>query len=150
MTHLSFHCNQRANINTMHASFSWLRVEERLTASLLVFIRNIHVLGIPNCLHSQLTHSTDTHTYTTRYATRGLFTVPRSQTNSRKHTLLYRAMRAQNSLPSYIVLVNRKPGFKKQIKQHLMGQRLSPMWPSRCVIVLTCDLVVVYMYRHVT
>ena len=33
---LALQCNQRANMNTMHASLSWLRVEERLTASLLV------------------------------------------------------------------------------------------------------------------
>ena len=39
---LSLHCNQRANINSMDASLSWLRVEERLTASRLLFIRNIH------------------------------------------------------------------------------------------------------------
>jgi hypothetical protein len=32
---LALHCNQRADINTMHTSLSWLRVEERLTASLL-------------------------------------------------------------------------------------------------------------------
>ena len=57
---LALHCNQRDIINTMHASLSWLRVEERLTVSLLVFIRN-NVLGIRNCLHSQLTHSSDTH-----------------------------------------------------------------------------------------
>ena len=74
-------CNQKVDINNMHASLSWLRVEERLTASLLVFIRNINVLNIPNCLHSQLTHSSDTHTYPTSHATRGLFTVPKSRTN---------------------------------------------------------------------
>jgi hypothetical protein len=56
----------------MDASVSWLRVEERLTASLLLFIRNINALKIPNSLHSQLTHSSDTHTYPTRHATRGL------------------------------------------------------------------------------
>ena len=59
----ALHCNQRADSNTMHVSLSWLRVEERLTASLLLFIRN-NVLEIPNCLHSQLTHSTDKHTLT--------------------------------------------------------------------------------------
>ncbi|XP_045546557.1 uncharacterized protein isoform X1 [Salmo salar] len=48
----ALNCNQRADINTMHASLSWLRVEERLTASLLIFIRNMNVLKIPNCLHS--------------------------------------------------------------------------------------------------
>jgi hypothetical protein len=58
---LALHCNQRANINTMHSSLYCLKVEERLTASLLVFIRNIDVLEITSCLHSQFTHSTDTH-----------------------------------------------------------------------------------------
>ena len=60
---LALHCDQRADINTMHASLSWLRVEERLTASLLVYIRN-NGLEIPNSLSSQLLHSTDTHTHT--------------------------------------------------------------------------------------
>ena len=44
-TRRALHCNQRANINTMHARCSWLRVEERLTESLLVFIRKITVFG---------------------------------------------------------------------------------------------------------
>lgn len=47
--------------------------EESLNASILVFIRNINVLEIPNGLHSQLTHSTDTHTYTTRHATNQIY-----------------------------------------------------------------------------
>jgi hypothetical protein len=58
----ALHCSQKANINTMHDSLSWLRVEERLTALRLVFIRNMNVLEIPNCLHSQLTYSTHTLT----------------------------------------------------------------------------------------
>ena len=92
---LALHCNQRADINTIHASLSWLRVEERLTAS-LICIRNIHVLKIPNSFHSQLTHSSDTHIYPTRHATRGLFTVPKSRTNSRKRAVFYRAIIAWN------------------------------------------------------
>ena len=88
---LALHRNQRADKNTMHASVSWLRVEERLAVSLLFFIRN-NVLKIPNCLHSQLTHNSDTHTYPTRHVTWGLFTVPKFRTNSRKHTVLYRVI----------------------------------------------------------
>jgi hypothetical protein len=76
---LALHCNQGANINTMHASLSWLTVEEILTETL--FIRNI-VLEIPKRLHRQLTHSTDTYTYPTM----GLFTVPRPRTNGRKQS----------------------------------------------------------------
>ena len=120
---LALHCNQRADINTMHASLSWLRVEERLTASLL-FIKNIHVLKIQKCLHSQFTHSSDTHTYPTRHVTRGLFTVPKSRTNSRKRTVLYRAIISWNSIASHIAQMNSKPGFEKQIKLHLKASLL--------------------------
>ena len=55
--HDTLHDNQRADINTMHASLSSLRVEERLIASLLVFIINIYALEIPNCLQTALTHT---------------------------------------------------------------------------------------------
>ena len=95
---LALHCNQRADINTMYASLSWLRVEGRLTASLILFIRNINVLKIPNGLHSQLTRN--------------------SRTNS-KRTVLYRAIIAWNFLPSHIAQKNSKPGLTKLIKQHL-------------------------------
>jgi hypothetical protein len=131
------HCNQRTNINTMHASLSWLKVGERLTATLL-FIRNT-VLKNPNCLHGQHTHCSDTHTYPTRHATRGLITVPKSRTNARKHTVLYRAMIAWNSLSSQIAQVNSKPGIKRQ---HFMAQLLSPIWPRYCVCMYWCRLCV--------
>jgi hypothetical protein len=50
---------------------------------------------------------------------RGLFTVPKSRTNSRKHTVLYRALIAWNFLPSHIAQINSKLGLKKkQIKEH--------------------------------
>ena len=145
---MDLHCNQRTDINTMHASLSRLGVEERLTASLLLFIRNINVLKIPICLPSQLTHSSDTHTNPTRHATRGLFTVPKSRTNSRKCTVLYKAIIAWNSIPSHIAQINSKPGFKKQIKQHLMAQRLSPIWPRYfvrmyCIVPLQKQIYVV-------
>ena len=120
----ALHYSQRADINAMLASLSWPRVEERLTASLFIFIRNINVLKITNCLHSKLTHSSETHTYRTRHATRGLFTAPISRTNSRKHTVLSFAW---NFLPPHIAQMNSTPGFKKQTKQHLVAQRLSPI-----------------------
>jgi hypothetical protein len=47
---------------------------KRLTSSLLVFVRGIDKLNAPSCLLELLAHSTDTHAYPTRHATRGLFT----------------------------------------------------------------------------
>jgi hypothetical protein len=85
---LALHCNQRDDMNTMHASLYW---------------------------HSQLTHSSVTHIYPSRHATRGLFTVPKSRTNSRKPTVLYRGIIALNSVPSHIAQMNR-PSLKKTDK----------------------------------
>jgi hypothetical protein len=36
---LALECTHRANINNMHVNLPWLKVEERLTSSLLVFVR---------------------------------------------------------------------------------------------------------------
>ena len=67
---------QKANINNMHVNLSWLKVEERLTSSILSFMRGIDTLNAPSCLSTLLAHSADTHAYPTRHVTRGLFTVP--------------------------------------------------------------------------
>ena len=47
VAHFALNCNQKADINTMHASLSWLIVEERLTASLSCIVN----------LHTALTHT---------------------------------------------------------------------------------------------
>ena len=73
---LTLGCTQRANINNMHFNLSWLKVAERLTSSLLVFMRVIDMLNALSCLLELLVHSSDTHAYPTRHVTRGLFTVP--------------------------------------------------------------------------
>jgi hypothetical protein len=78
---LALHCNQRADINTMHGSLSWLRVEERLTASFLLFYKKQCVEN-PNFLHSQLTHSSDTHTHQTCH--QGSFHSPQIQDKFKK------------------------------------------------------------------
>ena len=41
---------QRANIHNMHVNLSWHKVEERLTSSLLVFMRGIDMLNAPSSL----------------------------------------------------------------------------------------------------
>jgi hypothetical protein len=48
---------QRANINSMHVGLSWLKVEERLTSSLLVFVRSVDMQYAPRCQFKILAHS---------------------------------------------------------------------------------------------
>ena len=96
----------------MHVKLSWLKVAERLSASLLAFVRNMNEEKIPNCLYSQLTFSSNTHKYSTRHATRGLFKVPRARTQSMQRTVLYRGMVAWNSLPAEIAKAHNKSSFK--------------------------------------
>jgi hypothetical protein len=82
-------------------------VEERLTSSLLVFVRGVDKLKVPS-----------THVYPTRHATRGLFTVPKSRTDYRR-----RAMTTWNFIPHQVADASNRIRFKKQVKIHLMEQR---------------------------
>ena len=50
---IALRCTQTESVSNMHVSPSWLKVEERLTASLLIFVRGIDVLKVPNCLFKQ-------------------------------------------------------------------------------------------------
>ena len=94
---LALECTQSANINDIHVNLSWLKVEERLTSSLLVFVRGM--LNAPCCLFELMAHSSDTHAYPTRHAARGLFTVPKSRTDYGRCTVLHIAMTTWNSIP---------------------------------------------------
>jgi hypothetical protein len=93
---LALGCTWRANINNMHVNLSWLKVEERWTSSLLLFMIGIDMLNAPSCLSKLLAHSSDTHAYPTRHATRGLFTAPKSRTDYGRHTVLHRGMTTWN------------------------------------------------------
>ena len=98
-------------------SVSPFRVEERFTASLLVFVRSTDVLKVPNCLFSQLTHSSKTQTYPSRHAICGLLTVHKSRTEAGKCTVLYMAMATPQ-----VTQASNKISFEKWIK-HLKEQR---------------------------
>ena len=47
---LVLECTQKASNNNMHVNLSWLKVEERLNSSVLVFVRGIDMLKAPSCL----------------------------------------------------------------------------------------------------
>ena len=60
---LALGCTRRANINNMHVDLAWHKVEERLTSSLLVFVRSVDKLNAPRCLlKPQHTARTPMHT----------------------------------------------------------------------------------------
>ena len=61
---LALGCTQRANITNMHVNLSWLKVEERLTSSLLLFMRGID-MNAQSYLSKLLAHSSDPHAYPT-------------------------------------------------------------------------------------
>ena len=48
-------CTQGANINDMHVNLSWLKVDERLTSSLLGFVRGVDKLNVPSIQHTART-----------------------------------------------------------------------------------------------
>ena len=113
---LALGCTRRSNNNV---NLSWLKVEERLTSSLLLFMRGIDMLNAPSCLSKLLAHSSDTHAYPTRHATRGILTVPKSRTDYGRHTVLHKGMTTWNSIPHQVTYASSKITFKK----HHMEER---------------------------
>jgi hypothetical protein len=82
-------------------SSSWLKVEERLTSSRLVFVRGVDKLNVPSGLFKLQAHSSGTHAYLTRHA-RGLFTIHKSRTDYGRRTVLHRAITTWNSIPHQV------------------------------------------------
>ena len=79
---LALKCTSRTNVKNMHDRLFWLKVDERLKASLLSFIKKINTLKTPDCLFRQLTLSSNIHTYPTRHATSGNYTIPTIKTQN--------------------------------------------------------------------
>ena len=96
---------QMADINTMHASLSWLRVEERLTASFLIFIRivNVEIVCVVN-LHTALTH-----TLIPPDMPPGVFSQSPNPEQIQENIHYYKEQ-LLNFLPSHIAQINSKPG----------------------------------------
>jgi hypothetical protein len=92
--------------------------------SLLVFVRSVDMLNTPSCLFNLLTHSSDTHPYPTRHATRSLFTIPTSRTDYGRLTELHRATNKWNSIPHQVTDaavesdVNTPYGTASTVKRH--------------------------------
>jgi hypothetical protein len=92
-------------------SISWLKVEQRLTSSPLVFMWAIDMMNAQSGLFELLVHSSDSHAYHTRHATRG----------HKRHTVLQRAMTTWNSIPHQVTDASSTFRFKKQIKNTSYG-----------------------------
>ena len=73
------------------------------------------MLNAPSCLSKLPAHSSDTHAYPTRHATRGLFTIPKSRTDYGRLTVLHRAMTTWNTIPHQVTDASSKIRFKKHL-----------------------------------
>ena len=113
---LALHCSFRTSIEKMHNELSWMKVNERLACSLILFFKNIYTLHKPFYLYSELLLACESHNYGTRHALRGAFTQPKPKSDALKKTVLYRAITYWNRLPKYLVLINSRIGFKNRLK----------------------------------
>ena len=118
---LALHCplGVRQSTERLHASLSWLRVEERLACNLVSFLRNICYNKEPVCLYSQLQYVRDRHDHNTRQATRGDMVKEKPRTNAVCRTVMYRAITIWNTLPTRITEAPSKASFKRFLKIHL-------------------------------
>lgn len=72
--HLTLCCSGGSSVEWMHAALSWIKVDQRLTRSLVTFLFNIWRIGKP---HNLLLHLQPINTrYVTRYVSGVHFTLP--------------------------------------------------------------------------
>lgn len=126
---LALHCSIRSNVNEMHERLSWMKVEDRLACSLILYLNNICISRKPISLFSQLLPTNVRHDHDTRQAISSRFTLPQPRTNALRKTVLYRAVVHWNRLPHYLILNRNKVGFKKKLKDAVISKeiRLSPI-----------------------
>jgi hypothetical protein len=93
---LALKSTQRANINDVHVNLSWLKVEERLTCWLFVFVRGVNKL---TPMHTPQDMPPEVGT---------LFRV------SKTRTVLHRAMTTWNSIPHQVTDASSTIRFKTQ------------------------------------
>ena len=115
-------CDIRTNVLAMHDRLNWLSVRNRLRFSLLVFARNILVTKNPSILFNRFLLISDQHSYATRQATCGNFTLPKTKRTAMEKTMVHRAITEWNGLPNYIIQENNKSTFKRLLKQYLLSQ----------------------------
>ena len=118
---LALKCTWRAN-NNMHVNLSWLKVEERLTSSLLVFVRSIDTFHALSCLlkttSKQLGHTCIPHKTCHK---RSLQSPSPEQTNGRRCTVLHRPMTTWNSIPHQVTDASSKM---------LLTDKINTLWNS--------------------
>ena len=117
---LALHCalGVRQSTERLHASLSWLRVEERLACNLVSFFRNICYSKQPVCLYSQIQYVRDRHNHNTRQAARGDMVKEKPKTNAVCRSVIYRAITIWNTLPKMITEAPSKTSFKRLLRRH--------------------------------
>lgn len=117
-------CGIKANVSRMHESLHWLDVKNRLQYLLIVFIRNIITAKTPKVLYNKLSFSMEIHNYSTRHAAGNRFTISKSKSCS-QYTVIYRAMKEWNSLPSLVTQQRNRVNFKKELKDYYLARNFS-------------------------
>uniref|UniRef100_A0A4W5JZL5 Spectrin beta chain n=1 Tax=Hucho hucho TaxID=62062 RepID=A0A4W5JZL5_9TELE len=107
------------------------------------------MLNARSYLFELLAHSSDTHTYPTRHATRGLFTVPKSRTDYGRHTVLHRAMTTWNSIPHQLTDASSKILFKKHKTPYgtreAVQKKTFTKWVNSHLARVSCRITDLYM-----
>ena len=76
---------------------------------------------MPNILYSKLSFSSEIHTYATRHAVGGYFTLPKTKTAAQR-TVIYRAMKEWNSLPDFVIQQKNMISFKNKLKDYYLAR----------------------------
>lgn len=122
---LALRCSGKSSVEWMHTKLSWIKVDQRLACSLVIFLFNIQHSGKPNNLLLHLKPVNTRHGYATRYASGVHFTLPLPRSNALKRTTMYRAITYWNKLPSHLTMMKNKTRFKNILREAVSSKEVS-------------------------
>ena len=114
-------CSPRTSVAEMHERLTWLRVKDRLSANVLIYLHRIINTQTPKFFYNNIIYCSNTHSYNTRGANSGLITLPLPKSNSMKLSVFYRSIAFWNSLPGEVREIKGKTGFKRRLRMYLIS-----------------------------
>lgn len=93
-------CSFRTNVNKMHTTLFWLKVEDKFKMKLLCYMHNARFKNTPRSFVDKLVFSGFCHQHNTRQVSSGNLVVPFSRSNCMRKTVLFRSSYEWNQLDS--------------------------------------------------
>ena len=111
-------CSPRTSVAEMHERLTWLRVKDRLSANVLIYLHRIINTQTPKISYDNMIYCSNTNKYSNI-----LLTLPRPlpKSDSMKLLVFFSSIAFWNSLPGEVCETKGKAGFQRRLRMYLIS-----------------------------